>query len=207
MLRLMEKCVVGLIVQDHGKLNIVDVSNTDLLRGSGLIEFRGSRASVSIGTPNEWGRPHIICERNSRVVIGRNCTLASLFVYAGPGASIVIGKGTGFSGGTALTSHEANISIGERCLFGSETHVMSSDMHAIVARRSGERINLGADVTIHDRVWIGFRAVVLKGVTISEGAIIGTGSVVTKQVPAHCVAAGNPARVIRKDVSWTEALH
>nr|WP_240760053.1 hypothetical protein [Lichenicoccus roseus] len=80
-------------------------------------------------------------------------------------------------------------------------------MHAIVARRSGERINLGADVTIHDRVWIGFRAVVLKGVTISEGAIIGTGSVVTKQVPAHCVAAGNPARVIRKDVSWTEALH
>ncbi|MCC6483663.1 MAG: hypothetical protein IT209_02355 [Armatimonadetes bacterium] len=55
-----------------------------------------------------------------------------------------------------------------------------------------------APVRICDKAWIGARAIILKGVTIGEGAVIGAGSVVTKDVPAWCVAAGNPARVIRQ---------
>ena len=55
-----------------------------------------------------------------------------------------------------------------------------------------------APVRIHDKVWIGFNAVVLKGVTIGEGAIVGAAAVVTKDVPAYCIVGGNPARVIRE---------
>ncbi|HZF61822.1 MAG TPA: DapH/DapD/GlmU-related protein, partial [Desulfovibrio sp.] len=46
-------------------------------------------------------------------------------------------------------------------------------------------------------VWIGMNCLILKGVTIGEGAIIGAGSVVTRDVPPFCLAAGSPARVLR----------
>ena len=54
-----------------------------------------------------------------------------------------------------------------------------------------------APVTIADKVWIGFNVSVLKGVTIEEGAVVGACSVVTRDIPAYSLAAGNPARVIR----------
>jgi acetyltransferase-like isoleucine patch superfamily enzyme len=53
-------------------------------------------------------------------------------------------------------------------------------------------------ILIGNKVWIGFGAIILKGVTIGEGAIIGSGSVVTKDVPAWAIVAGNPAKIIRE---------
>ena len=53
-------------------------------------------------------------------------------------------------------------------------------------------------IHICDKVWIGFNAIILKGVTIGEGAIVGAGAVVTKDVPPYTVVAGNPARVVKK---------
>lgn len=52
-------------------------------------------------------------------------------------------------------------------------------------------------VTIGNKVWVGFNSIVLCGVAIGEGAVIGAGSVVTRDIPAWTVAAGNPARVIK----------
>ena len=54
------------------------------------------------------------------------------------------------------------------------------------------------DVIIGNDVWIGFEAIILSGVTIGDGAVIGARSVVTKDVPAYHIVAGNPARVIRR---------
>ena len=57
-------------------------------------------------------------------------------------------------------------------------------------------------IIIGDNVWIGNRAVILKGVTIGNGAVVGAGSIVTKNVPPNTVVAGNPARIIRSNVTW-----
>ena len=54
-----------------------------------------------------------------------------------------------------------------------------------------------APVHLRRRCWIGFNAIILKGVTVGEGSIVGAGSVVTKDVPPYTIVAGNPARVIR----------
>lgn len=54
----------------------------------------------------------------------------------------------------------------------------------------------GGDVIIGDRVWIGYRAIILPGVTIGEGAVVGAGAVVTKNVEPFSIVAGNPARRI-----------
>ena len=51
---------------------------------------------------------------------------------------------------------------------------------------------------ICDKSWIGFNSILLKGITIGEGAIIGAGSVVTKDVPPWTIVAGNPAQIIRE---------
>ena len=53
-------------------------------------------------------------------------------------------------------------------------------------------------IAIGDCAWIGGGAIILPGVTIGENAVIGAGSVVTRSIPANCVAVGNPCRVIRK---------
>ena len=54
----------------------------------------------------------------------------------------------------------------------------------------------GGEVIIGDRVWIGYRAIVLPGVTIGEGAVVGAGAVVTRDVSPYTIVAGNPAKVI-----------
>ncbi|GAB2547369.1 sugar O-acetyltransferase [Gracilibacillus alcaliphilus] len=74
-----------------------------------------------------------------------------------------------------------------------------------------ERINGGVyakPITIGDRVWLGGDVQVTQGVTIGDNSIVGAGSVVTKDIPANVVAAGNPCRVIREiresDMKWTK---
>ncbi|MCC0176431.1 acetyltransferase [Waterburya agarophytonicola K14] len=64
--------------------------------------------------------------------------------------------------------------------------------------QSAEFADQGGDVVIGDRVWIAYRAIILPGVTIGDGAVIGAGSVVTKDVEANTIVAGNPARIIKK---------
>lgn len=57
---------------------------------------------------------------------------------------------------------------------------------------------LGAPIILEDNVWIGTRAIILKGVTIGEGAVIGAGAVVTRSIPSTTLAVGVPAKVIRQ---------
>ena len=71
---------------------------------------------------------------------------------------------------------------------GETTDVVSKEMYSFEDR--------GGDVVIGDRVWIGYRAIVLPGVTIGEEAVIGAGAVVTKNVEPYAIVAGNPARKI-----------
>ncbi|MGM9578000.1 MAG: DapH/DapD/GlmU-related protein [Evtepia sp.] len=54
-----------------------------------------------------------------------------------------------------------------------------------------------APIVIRDKAWIGFNAILMKGITIGEGAIVGAGSVVTQDVPDYAVVGGNPARIIK----------
>ncbi|WP_449226558.1 acyltransferase [Azospirillum argentinense] len=194
-------------VRNNGKNNIVRISESDIQNGNALIEIHGDNNFISIDTAHGWGGPHIIVQSDARVSIGPECVLSSLLVFAAPGAEVEIGARTGFSGATSLMAHEpAKISIGEECLFGSETHVLASDMHSIIDCSSGQRINPPRDIIISQKVWIGFRSIVLKGAQIGEGSIIGASSTVCGSIPAYCSAAGAPARVLREGVTWDKAL-
>jgi len=79
--------------------------------------------------------------------------------------------------------------IADRCI------IYDTDWHPLPGA-SAEEIPT-APVTIEDGAWLGAGCIVLKGVTIGAGTVVGAGAVVTRDLPAHCIAAGNPARVIR----------
>ncbi len=85
-----------------------------------------------------------------------------------------------------------DIMMGEFALIYTQNHKISKDVNVDEA----DEFIVG-DVRIGNSVWIGGRVTILKGVTIGENAVIGAGSIVTKDVPPYAVVAGNPARVIR----------
>jgi acetyltransferase-like isoleucine patch superfamily enzyme len=142
--------------------------------------------------------------KGSILKIGRNCRFNSLsdsnliginhkciISTHSSDASLVIGNNCGFSGTTIGCFKEIIISDNARC--GANTVITDSDWH-LNDVRSGKPKR----VVIEENVWLGYGVVVLKGVTIGANSVIGAGSVVTKDIPANVVAAGNPCRVIKK---------
>jgi tetrahydrodipicolinate N-acetyltransferase len=115
------------------------------------------------------------------------------------GGELRIGAGTNVNGLTKILVAES-VSIGAGCTLSWDVQVLDTDFHAITS--DGVRRPAVAPVVIEDRVWVGTRAVVLKGVHIGAGAVVAAGAVVTRDVPAGTVVAGTPARVVSKVDSW-----
>ena len=80
--------------------------------------------------------------------------------------------------------------------------IRDSDSHPIIINDCPISPDVSAPIVIEDHVWIGMRAIVLRGVTIGEGSIVAAGSVVSRNVPPHCLVSGVPAKVIATNVSW-----
>ncbi|MDE6634653.1 MAG: sugar O-acetyltransferase, partial [Bacteroidaceae bacterium] len=70
-------------------------------------------------------------------------------------------------------------------------------VHPLDAERRNQGLECARPITVGNNVWFGGNVVVLPGVTVGDNSVVGAGSVVTKDVPAFSVVAGNPARVIR----------
>jgi acetyltransferase-like isoleucine patch superfamily enzyme len=119
--------------------------------------------------------------------------------------SIHIGHNVDLGVRPVIIAARSTVRIGDNVMFGPEVTIRGGNhrvdvvgvpMIAVRKQDGDERFDLG--VTIEDDVWIGTRAVILHGVTIGRGAVVGAGSVVTRSVPPYCIAAGNPARVLRR---------
>jgi acetyltransferase-like isoleucine patch superfamily enzyme len=91
-------------------------------------------------------------------------------------------------------SSASQISIGDNCMIASSAYLTDSDWHDVYNRTAFGKSD---PIDIADNVWIGDSAIVCKGVTIGENSIVGAGSVVVNSIPANCIAAGNPAQVVR----------
>ena len=128
-------------------------------------------------------------------------------IFIGENASITIGNNSGIS--SACLWAKEHISIGNNVKIGGDCLIMDTDAHSLdycirngyITDDNGNSIDTvsakSAPIIIEDDVLIGTRSIILKGVTIGARSIIAAGSVVTKSIPADCIAGGNPCKVIR----------
>jgi len=158
-----------------------------------------------------YGAPIIQRHAGSTIAIGRNLTLRSwyasnplgvvrrtLLCTWAHGAQLIIGDGVGMTG--AVIVAQTRVEIGNHVWIGANSTIVDTDFHPLApeARRVAPTAGNSVPIVIEDEVFIGMWTIILKGVRIGRGAVIGAGAVVTRDVPAGAVAAGNPARLIRQ---------
>lgn len=130
-------------------------------------------------------------------------------IVTGAGGSVTIGADTHLHRGCQLSAYKAAIRIGERVEIAARCAFYPFD-HGIDSNRpiAEQPLTSKGPIVIEDEVWLGYGVIVLSGVRIGKGAVIGAGSVVTRDVPGGAVAAGVPARVQKmrregKAVTWS----
>ncbi|HEY2721597.1 MAG TPA: acyltransferase [Chitinophagaceae bacterium] len=148
-----------------------------------LIYIRGDRHQLTIGNDCRIKGGSIWFEDNDcRVEIGQKTTIESAHL--------------------AVTEPGRKIMIGEDCMFSNAIELRTGDSHSIIDISTGKRINPAQDIIIGNHVWVGAHSIILKGVHIGDNSIIGTNSLVTKDVPAHSISAGIPAKILRDNIDW-----
>jgi acetyltransferase-like isoleucine patch superfamily enzyme len=110
------------------------------------------------------------------------------------GGHLEIGNNVFINYGTSLVSSN-HVKIGDDCLIGAHAMIMDCDFHRVEDKAWD---TTGVPIILEDRVWIGNRSIVLKGVRIGHDSVVAAGSVVTHDVPPRTVVAGVPARVVRE---------
>ncbi|WP_062304537.1 DapH/DapD/GlmU-related protein [Demequina subtropica] len=176
------------------------------LRVRRKIQFEASRlraevilraAGVTYAGRPTMGPMRSVFQNEGTITLGEdawflNREARSTFVVM-PGAHLEIGHRFFANAGVTIGCHQA-ITIGDRVQIGPYAAIFDTGNHELVA---GEGIKI-SPVRIGDNVWIGRSAYIMPGVSIGTNAIIGAGSVVTKDVAANTVVAGVPAKVIRE---------
>lgn len=166
--------------------------------------LRAKARGIEIGNDCRfWG--NMIWSRfpGSTIKIGNNCAFVSNMSvnYRGvnhccviqtgtENARIEIGSNCGFSGCSIVS--DISVKIGDNVTIGTNVMIGDRDDHKEIYDSVPKK------VVICDNVWIGMNSIILKGVHIGENVIIGAGSIVTKDIPANCIAAGVPCKFIKK---------
>ena len=162
-----------------------------------------------LGRTQFVGRPIIGVAPNSRMVLGDGtgitssqrsnvigCFQPTVLRTLCAGAELIMEKGSGVSG-TVLCASKS-IRIGEGTIAGSGALIIDTDFHALDEKLGWVDAyeSTARPIVIGSFVFIGARAIILKGVTIGDKSVVGAGAVVTRDVPARHMAVGNPARMI-----------
>jgi len=156
-------------------------------------------------------------QQQFKIQIGKNCLLGSTIVLEAPDSNVTIGDRV-YMGNSKIIS-KTSITFGNDILVAWGVTFYDHDSHSLDFRYRNVDIKQvyedfinekgnylknknwsvvnSKPILICDHVWIGAESMILKGVTVGEGAIIGARSVVTKDVPPFAIVAGNPARIIK----------
>lgn len=177
-----------------------------ILRGTRLQLARGARihvvpeAQLVLGRTRVVGTPCALSmARHSRLTVRGNVDITrGTRIIIGDGAHLEIGDQTYINYDSTVTCWE-HITIGSNCAISWNVNLFDGNGHELIV--DGVPRPLSRPLHIGDHVWIGTGAIVI-GTTIGDGSVVAAGSVVSSEVPAKVIVAGNPARIVRQDVSW-----
>ena len=141
------------------------------------------------------------------LTIGRDCIINCKVSFDSSGGRVIVGNKT-YIGASNIICYD-QILIGNNVLISWGVTIVDHNSHPLSSNKRENDVTLWKEnkkdwsevvikpVVIGDNAWIGFNAIILKGVNIGEGAVVAAGSVVTKDVLPHTIVGGNPARLIR----------
>jgi acetyltransferase-like isoleucine patch superfamily enzyme len=187
----------------------------NVLVDSNVLEF------CSIGKQSTFNANSNLHVRNKSikrnfVEIGQNSLIDGEFIFETSEGKITIGDRTFIGGGTKFIC-VSRIEVGNDVMFSWGCTIIDTNSHSLLWnerkndvldwKRGIEENSIGfyknwsvvksSPILIKDRAWIGFNVIIMKGVTIGEGAVVAAGSVVTKDVPDYAIVGGNPAKIIK----------
>jgi acetyltransferase-like isoleucine patch superfamily enzyme len=140
-----------------------------------------------------FGAPIIIGDYAFIIAAGDNRVRLSVWTDKQVSGQIRIGDYCLLSPGVRISS-ASQIRIGDNCMIASGAYITDSDWHDVYNRIAFGKTD---PIEIANNVWIGDSAIVCKGVSIGENSIVGAGAVVVNAIPSNCIAAGNPAQVVK----------
>ena len=172
----------------NGNKNVIQIdSKIEHLKG--VLSIYGDNNTITIKKGYQMNLSiDIGCNNNKRashcnVNIGKDLYCGKTHVFLGEDNSTII--------------------IGDDCMFSENIEIYCSDGHSILDK-TNQIINTGKNVIIGDHVWIGMDTKIGKNVKISNNSVIGWNSVVTKKFDQeNCIIAGNPAKIVKSNISWT----
>jgi maltose O-acetyltransferase len=147
----------------------------------------------------------MITERSKRVIpfrpddakrVGEGCFYLDLIVWLN-GDRIELGDGVGFNYGCYVNGY-GGLLIGDRTIVGPYVMIHTANHEIAQGRAIVDQGWVGRPVEIAADCWIGMGVCILPGARLGEGCVVGAGSVVSGELDAESIAAGNPARVIRR---------
>jgi maltose O-acetyltransferase len=159
-------------------------------RATDMLHARWQLRRARLGA-RVWTHGRVLLDGGGQVQIGRRCFFlggpVTTELSCHPGATLRIGERCGFNYGVCIEAHRA-VSLGAGCIVASGV---------VIRDRTRDR---EGPVHIGDNVWLAHGAVVQPGVRIGDGAVVSARAVVTHDVPAGCLAIGNPARAMKLDL-------
>lgn len=165
------------------------------------ITINGDRNHVEIGKNCVINNCEIqICGNDNRLIIKDTARLlGGARIIMGGDATIIIGENAGVRK-VDFVAKDAKIEVGALCMFSNNIVLRNHDSHKVLL--DGEVVNPAKDIILGRHVWIGQNVTILKGVEIGENSIIAFGAVVTKGCPMGSIIAGNPGKIVKKEISW-----
>lgn len=164
-------------------ISLVKIHKSSIFSLDRLVYKKGSIVDIKQDTqvPGQL----IFDRENAKISVGQRSFIHAIVIAA---QEIQIGDDVMISWGTTIVDHNSHaVAFSQRANDATEWRKGNKDWSNVVCR----------PVRISNKVWIGFNAIILKGVHIGEGAIVGAGSVVTKDVAPWTIVGGNPAKLIR----------
>ena len=140
---------------------------------------------------------------NCKILIGKHCVLLkSEFWIEDDFSTISLGGFTTIEGAHIAATEGKSIIIGEDCMLAQSIQIRNGDSHPIYEQRTDRLLNAAKDVHLGNHVWLGYGVTILKGCSIGDNSIIGSGSVVTSNVEPDSIYVGSPAKKVKDSIYW-----
>lgn len=210
------------IVADETSSNIID---DYAVIGEGCAVIASDNSYIHIGARSLIDKEtKIIAERTSQielknqVIVGKLCNVCvkiDSMVRIGENicigdsgkigsynqGKIIIGANTTFCNNLYMESEQSQIKIGTDCMF-SYYIKLNVGSHRLIEKSSDKDVTNRMPILIGNHVWCGMIVTLLPGCEVEDGSVIGASTIVNKRIPTNSTCAGNPLRLLRKDIAW-----